>query len=155
MAEQAGTAPDPDELISHALWQAQHVVELALDSALAPLGLSTSLVGTMTFVARQPGLSAADVARLARVKPQSAAHVVNRLVELGMIARSPHPVHGRVMRLHLTDKGRRALDRAAAAEADTERALTAGLSPVARRKLLDNLETIRTAAERLLRPGAT
>jgi DNA-binding MarR family transcriptional regulator len=140
---------NPDGLVSRALWQAHHVVEQALDDALAPLGMSTSLVGTMAFIAQEPGLSAADLARLAKVKPQSVAPLVARLAELDLITRSPHPVHGRVMRLHLTDRGRRTLDRASAIAADTERQLTEGMSETSRRRLLNSLNHLRGAAERL------
>ena len=138
-----------DASVSRALWQAHHVVEQALDDALAPLGMSTSLVGTMGFIAEHPGLSAADLARLARVKPQSVAHVIGRLAELDLITRSPHPVHGRVIRLHLTDLGWRTLDRAAAVAAEIEGQLTAGLSDDTRRHLLITLDHLRETAEQL------
>jgi DNA-binding MarR family transcriptional regulator len=139
---------NPDGLIARALWQAHHLVERALDSALAPLGLSTTLVGTMAFVAQEPGLSTADLARYARVKPQSAAHAVNRLAELGLIDRSPHPVHGRVVQLYLTDRGRTELIRASEVAGATERELTSGLSESARRDLLRQLDQLRAKAER-------
>lgn len=136
-------------MLSRTLWQAHHVVDQAVDDALAALDLSTSLVGTMTFIAQEPGLSAADLARLAKITPQSAAHTVNRLVQLDLITRSPHPVHGRVLRLHLTDRGHHTLAEASTVAGDVERRLTEGMSRMSRQHLLDSLNHLREVAERL------
>jgi DNA-binding MarR family transcriptional regulator len=136
-------------MLSQTLWQAHHIVDQAVDDALASLGLSTSLVGTMAFIAQDPGLSAADLARLAKITPQSAAHAVNRLLELALITRSPHPVHGRVLRLHLTDRGHQTLTEASAVAGDVERRLTEGMSRMSRQHLLDSLNHLREVAERL------
>lgn len=139
--------------LSHLLWQTQHLVEQALDAALAPLGLSTTLVGTLGFVVRQPGISTADLARLARVRPQSAAYAVTRLERAGLLERTPHPVHGRVMRLHATDEGRRLLLRAEAVADETERELTEAIPAAARSAFAEHLDAVRAKAERLLDRG--
>lgn len=135
--------------IARALWQAQHVVEQVFDAALEPLGLSTSLVGTMAFVAAEPGLSAADLARQARVKPQSAAHLISRLESMGLLTRVPHPVHGRVLRLYLTDEGRDLLDKAAAVNRRTGERLFGELAEHERITLLDQLTALHTRATAL------
>src|SRR5579883_420563 len=109
MAEAVDGLANPEGLISRALWQAQHAVEQACDSALAPLGMTTTLVGTLSFLAQQPGQSTADVARLARVAPQSVAKAVTRLDQLGLIRRQAHPVHGRIVQLYLTAAGQKVL----------------------------------------------
>jgi len=143
------TVVNSDPLISRALWQAQHAIEQALDALLAPHGLSTTLHGTLTFLAEAPGSSTADLARRAGVAPQSMAHAINRLEELDLIVRTPHPVHGRVMQLHPTDQGRRVLKDGAAVVARAEHELTHDLSDTERRALLDRLAVFQKRAEQL------
>jgi DNA-binding MarR family transcriptional regulator len=139
----------PESLISRALWEAQHAVEQALDTHLSSLGLSMTLFGALTFIALEPGLSAADLARRARVKPQSSAHAVNRLEQLDMLYRSPHPVHGRVMQLFPTERGKEAIAEAWRLAAVVEGELMAGLPPTAREDLLASLLRIRQSAKRI------
>ncbi|MFC4910160.1 MarR family winged helix-turn-helix transcriptional regulator [Actinomadura gamaensis] len=138
----------PESLISRALWETQHAVERALDTQLSSLGLSMTLFGALTFIAMEPGLSAADLARRARVKPQSSAHAVARLEQLGMVYRSPHPVHGRVMQLFLTGHGQELIAEAWRLSARVEGELMDELPPAARAELLVSLRRIRFRAER-------
>jgi DNA-binding MarR family transcriptional regulator len=142
-------AGDQHGALARALWQAQHVVEQVFDAALEPLRLSTSLVGTMAFVAAEPGLSAADLARQARVKPQSAAHLITRLEAMGLLTRTPHPVHGRVLRLYLTDEGRDLLDRASTVNRRTGERVFGDLAEQERTALLDQLTAVHSRAAAL------
>lgn len=139
-------------LVSRTLWEAHHAVEQALDTRLSSLGLSMTLFGALTFIAQEPGLSAADLARRARVKPQSSAHAVARLEELDIIYRSPHPVHGRVMQLFLTEHGKEIVAEAWRLASVVESELTAGLPPAVTADLLANLQCIQQSAEQI---GAT
>lgn len=143
------SAARPDPLVSRAVWQAQHAIEQAFDALLEPIGLSAALAGTLTFLAEAPGVSTAELARRAGVTAQSMAYATGRLEQLGLIVRTPHPVHGRIMQLDLTQSGRRALDRASAIIAPAEEALTAELSRAGRRELLDHLAGLRQRARHL------
>src|SRR4051812_11844642 len=105
MPDIADGLANPEGLVSRALWQTQHAVEQAFDDVLATLGMTTTLAGTLAFLAQQPGQSAADLARRARVAPQSVAKATARLAQLGLVRRELHPVHGRVVQLYLTDAG--------------------------------------------------
>jgi DNA-binding MarR family transcriptional regulator len=149
----SGEAPDDrsdrDLRIGTAIWQTEIAVDRALDAVLAPLGLTTTMQGTLRLIADRPGVSAADLARAARVRPQSVAPALARLEELGMLVRSPHSVHGRIMQIHLTEAGRKALERASSVVADFERELTAGLGAAERRRLLEQLEMLRCRADEL------
>ncbi|HEY6422674.1 MAG TPA: MarR family winged helix-turn-helix transcriptional regulator [Pseudonocardiaceae bacterium] len=71
----------------------------------ARLGMTTTLAGALAFLGQQPGQSAADLARRARVTPQSAAKALNRLEQLGPVSRDPHPIHGRIQQVYLTEEG--------------------------------------------------
>lgn len=144
---------NPDGLVSRALWQAQHAVEQAFDDALASLGMTTTLAGALAFLAQEPGQSAADLARRARVAPQSTAKAVARLEQLGMVRREAHPVHGRIMRLYPTDTGQDVLTAATTIIGQVERDLCVDLDTRARSRLLDQLEQLRQRAEHLRTSG--
>jgi DNA-binding MarR family transcriptional regulator len=138
-----------DPQVAGALRSAQHAVEQALDAALAPLGLTMSLHGALRLLARETGMSAATLARRAGVKPQSAAHAVARLEQLGMVSRTPHPDLPRVLRLRITASGKAALEHASAVVADIEAELTAGMSSAERDRLLEQLDLFTARAREL------
>jgi DNA-binding MarR family transcriptional regulator len=154
-SSRAHAGAKPDLFISRALWQAQHAIEQAFDALLGPLGLSTTLAGTLTFLAEAPGSSTADLARRAGVTAQSMAYATGRLEELGLIVRTPHPVHGRIMQLDFTPSGRQALDRASAVITRAEDQLIHDLSNTARQDLLDHLAAFQERAEHLVHIAAT
>jgi len=114
--------------LSRALWQAENATDQALDVAMLPLGLSTSLFGTLRLIAANPGRSAADLARDAGVRPQSTAYAVSRLEELGMVERRPHPVHGKVMQVFPTRAGDAALTAGDRILRSAEKRLTAAFT---------------------------
>ncbi len=151
----AGHVTKPALLISRVLWQAQHAIEQAFDALLEPLGLTAALAGTLTFLAEAPGSSAADLARGAGVTAQSMAYVTGRLEQLGLIVRSPHPVHGRIMQLNFTPYGRQALAQASAIIARAEEQLLNDLPSTARQDFLDQLAIVRERAEHLGHIAAT
>lgn len=137
------------QLVSRALWRTHNAVEQALDAVFAPVGLSTTLQGTLRMIAARPGASAADLARTADVRPQSMAQAVTRLESLDLVTRSPHPVHGRIQQVAITDAGRAALDRADALLEQAEHDLTVDLTPTDRDRLLTDLEAIRARVQDL------
>ena len=145
----------PELFVSRALWQTQHAIEQAFDALLGPLGLSTALAGTLTFLAEAPGSSTADLARRAGVTAQSMAYATGRLEELGLIVRTPHPVHGRIMQLDFTPSGRRTLDHASTVITRAEDQLIDDLSDTARQDLLDHLAALQERAKNLGRNATT
>lgn len=149
-------APEANDLarsISHALWQTDLRVDRAADIWLAPLGLSDSVLGSLAWIARQPGLSAAELARRSGTRPQSVARAVGRLEDLGLVARAPHPVHGKVVEIRLTDRGREALAVGATRFAAFEAALERDVTPEERELLIGLLDRLRKRADELARLG--
>jgi DNA-binding MarR family transcriptional regulator len=149
--DERGEAIGSDESIARELWQTEIAVDRALDVALAPVGLSTTLLGVLAWLAREPGLSAADLARRAGVRPQSAARAVARLEALGLTARTPHPVHGKALQIRLTDAGWQAFAQGSTRLAAFERELEQDLSETDRRRLREQLATLRARADLLHR----
>jgi DNA-binding MarR family transcriptional regulator len=75
-----------------------------------------------------PGLSGADLARVALLTPQTVGVIIRNLERDGAIRMTPHPVHGRVLQWTLTRRGLSLLERCRKHALALERRLAAGLS---------------------------
>ena len=116
-----------DERFGYLLKVAQHALRTAMDDALRPVGITTSQYAVLTALDREPGLSNADLARLAFVTAQSMQGIVANLERDGLIKRTIDPAHKRILRTELTAAGRKALTRADTAVADIEGKMLDGL----------------------------
>jgi len=112
----------PDQ-VGFLLARAKMALQAAMDAELAPLGLTIAQYGTLAILAAKPGLSSAELARECCVSPQSTAALVQRLATDGCLSRRPHPVHGRVIELRVTSKGKGLLARASGTVDRVEREL--------------------------------
>jgi DNA-binding MarR family transcriptional regulator len=110
------------------LRQAWNAFRTAMDAALRAEGLSGAQYAALSVLARDPGLSGADLARACNTTPQAINGVVGTLERAGLVARRAHPSHGRILQAFLTDEGRRRLDRATPAVRAVERSIEAGLA---------------------------
>ena len=151
--DDAAKAHDLGRSLSRAIWRAELAVDRAANVWLAPFGLSDSLVGTLTQVSRHPGLSVAELARRSGTRPQSAARLVERLEDLRLVVRSPHPVHGKVIEIHLTERGVEALAAGSATFGAFEEALRRDLTPEESEQLVEQLTRLRVRADELARLG--
>jgi DNA-binding MarR family transcriptional regulator len=78
-----------------------------------------------------PGLSGADLARVALLTPQTVGVIIRNLKRDGAIKMTPHPVHGHVLQWTLTRRGLTLLEKCRTHAMALERRLRAGLSPAA------------------------
>ncbi len=92
--------------LSYLLRQANAAVRLTLERALADLGVTPPQFVVLTMLNAYPGLSGADLARLALLTPQTVGVIIRNLERAGAIAKEKHPVHGRALQWALTRKGR-------------------------------------------------
>jgi DNA-binding MarR family transcriptional regulator len=110
------------------LRQAYHAFRSALDLALRPHGLTAAQYGVLSVLAREDGASGADLARACNTTPQAMNGLVAGLERDALVERRPHPTHGRILRVELTDEGRHRVETAhpavraleAAIEEDTD-----------------------------------
>jgi DNA-binding MarR family transcriptional regulator len=110
------------------LRQAWYAFRNALDAALRAEGLSGAQYAALSVLARDPGMSGADLARACNTTAQAMNGVIATLEREGLIARRPHATHGRILQAFLTDEGRRRLDRATPAVRGVERVIETDLS---------------------------
>jgi len=73
--------------------------------AAAAHDLSWSHLTVMSRLAKDGPATSADLARAEGVKPQSMGTIVSELLDLGLVARNPHPTDGRQFLIDLTDQG--------------------------------------------------
>jgi len=110
------------------LKRAQYPLRQAMDDRLADAALTTPQYAALTALEREEGLSNAELARRCFVTPQTMHSIVTRLEEEGLLRRTPHPNHGRIQRLHLTDEGQTRLDQAHEIVEAIEDRMTEGIS---------------------------
>ena len=55
-------------------------------------------------IAAYPGLSNADIARLALLTPQTVSVIICNLEKANLISRRPHEIHGRIKHIELTEQ---------------------------------------------------
>jgi DNA-binding MarR family transcriptional regulator len=102
-----------DGRLGFLLFQAQQCFGAAMDRVLGDAGeLTRSQFGALSVIVRRPGLSAADLGRAMLVTPQAANLVVGALEAEGLVRKQPSAAHGRILELHATAKGMRAVDAA-------------------------------------------
>jgi DNA-binding MarR family transcriptional regulator len=114
--------------IAYLLRQAQTAVRHRIDGNIAGLGVTYPQFTVMTMIRAYDGPSGADLARLSLLTPQTVAVIVRNLLRDGLVRREKHPVHGRILRLALTDDGAALLARCRRRVAKVDAAMVDGLS---------------------------
>src|ERR1700685_1385222 len=99
----------------------QHRLRQRLDAELARLGITAPQNAVLLAVAGNPRISNAELARAAFVTPQTMQAILVNLERGGLIVRSPHPGHGRVIMTALTKEGEKAVVEGAKASQGGER----------------------------------
>jgi DNA-binding MarR family transcriptional regulator len=114
--------------LAYLLRQAQAATRLTMERALADIGVTPPQFVVLTMLRAYPGLSGADLARVALLTPQTVGVIIRNLERDRAIRKTPHPVHGRVLQWALTRRGGALLDKCRRHAQALERRLMAGLS---------------------------
>lgn len=126
--------------LGYLLRQASGAFRLRLERALADLEVTHPQFAVLTMLSNYPGLSNADLARLALLTPQTVSVIVSNLERGGALRRRPHPVHGRIQHIELSEKGNGLLlqcrERVPAIELEIADGLTAKEEEIVRRWLV-------------------
>lgn len=106
------TVPAPGEgkrgesgYLGYLLRQAAGAHRNRIEKALAGFGVTAPQFSVLTMLNAYPGLSNADLARLALLTPQTVSVIIANLEKAALIARRPHQMHGRIQHIDLTPKG--------------------------------------------------
>jgi len=103
--------------IGYLLKQAQSLLRVRMEDALRPLGLTVSQYSCLHHLRREPGISAAVLARNTFMTRQSMTALLQGLLDRGLVTRSDHPEAGRALPTVLTAAG------------SVEKRMLAGLTP--------------------------
>ena len=110
------------------LRQAWQAFRGAMETALRAHGLNGAQYAVLSVLARDPGMSGADLARACNTTPQAMNGVLATLEREGLIERHPHPTHGRILQVMLTREGARRLEAATPAVRGLEDAIEGDLA---------------------------
>jgi DNA-binding MarR family transcriptional regulator len=113
--------------LAYLLRQAQAASRLTLERALAELGVTPPQFIVLTMLKAYPGLSGADLARVALLTPQTVGVIIRNLERDAAIQKTPHPVHGRRLQWMLTPRGLTLLEKCRRHAMALERRLVARL----------------------------
>src|SRR3954469_20740967 len=100
-----------------------------MESALRAHGLTGAQYAALSVLARDPGMSGADLARACNTTPQAMNGVLATLERDGLVHRRPHPTHGRILQVRLTREGQLRLEHATPAVRELEDAIERTLPP--------------------------
>lgn len=95
-------------------------------------------------IAAQPGVGVGELAQMERLRTPTITSHVKRLEAAGMLRRAPHPTDRRRSGLHITAKGKRAIERSTSVRYKDLEARLARLSP-------EELATVERAADALMK----
>ncbi len=113
----------PEGYLTYLLRQANASVRLAVDRALAKENMTYPQQSALTMIRAYEAISAADLARLTMLTPQTINGIVHALEMRGAIRKEPDRVNGRILRLIVTDEGRALNKRCRAIAAPVEATL--------------------------------
>jgi len=121
--------------LGYLLRQAQAAFRQAGDAALADLGLTLPQFALLTLMGAYGPVSGAALARLSLQTPPTVDAVLKNLARAGLVARTPDPVHGRILNAALAPAGRARLAEAKRRINALERRLAAGLGAAEERAI--------------------
>jgi DNA-binding MarR family transcriptional regulator len=126
--------------IGYAIKQAQSLLHLRMEETLRPLHLTVSQYSCLHSLRREPGISAAALARATFVTRQSMNAMLQQLIDRGLVERSARAESGRALPTVLTPAGAEALDAAQELVDAVEQRMLEGLSSNERTALARGLD---------------
>lgn len=127
---------------------AEQATQQAKERVLREAGITVAQQAALTILSDHDGLTSAELARRCQVTPQTMNSTVGRMEARGLVQRSPHPMHGTLIEIHLTQRGREVFERADALIEALDSDLAADLSPDELKALKEMLARVTAAAPR-------
>jgi DNA-binding MarR family transcriptional regulator len=125
--------------IGYMLKHAQSLLHLRMEETLRPLHLTVSQYSCLHHLRREPGISAAALARATFVTRQSMNAMLQHLIDRDLVARPSRAESGRALPTKLTAEGAAALDAAQVLVDGVEQRMLASLSATERAALARGL----------------
>ncbi|SMF58406.1 DNA-binding transcriptional regulator, MarR family [Xaviernesmea oryzae] len=87
--------------------QANHAVRTRLEAALAPMQMTGIQYTVLSVIGSRDGLSSAELSRRFFVTPQTMNELIGGLQRRNLITRKEDPANRRILRMSLTNEGKR------------------------------------------------
>jgi DNA-binding MarR family transcriptional regulator len=97
---------DPGERFQEAFWAAKKAMADAAEEAYRIHGVRSGQQWILRCLWAEDGLSPGEVARRLHLSTPTVTKAATRMEAAGLLARHPHPTDARLVRLHLTARGR-------------------------------------------------
>lgn len=133
--------------VGYLLKQAQALLRVRMEEALRPLGLTVSQYSCLHSLRRDPGISAAALARSTFMTRQSMSAMLQQLLDRGLVTRPDQAESGRALPTALTAAGDEALDAAQGLVTAVEQRMLSNLSAPDRSTLARALASCAEALE--------
>ena len=133
--------------VGYVLKQAQSLLHARMEDALRPLGLTVTHYSCLHHLRREPGISAAALARATFVTRQSMNATLQQLLDRGLVTRPAQPESGRALPTALTPDGSAALDEAQRLIDEVEQRMLSRLDAKERDALAEGLASCVEALE--------
>lgn len=91
--------------IGYLLRQAAAAYRLRLERALSDLGVTPPQFAVLTMLKAYPGLSNAEIAKIALLTPPTVTVILRNLADGGLVVKEKHKTQGRVQSVSLTEAG--------------------------------------------------
>jgi DNA-binding MarR family transcriptional regulator len=127
--------------ISYVVARLERALRRELGERIRPQGLTVPQYTTLSVLRSRSGLSNAQLARRSYITPQTMSEVIAALEEKGLVERAPDPGHRRILRIKVTQRGRRVMARCDAAVEEMEQQMLGELSGEERDALLGALRS--------------
>ena len=109
---------------------------------LAPLGLTAQQVMALGTLWREEDISLGTFAERAGMGKAAAVTMINRLGQMGLVSREPHPHDARLNLLRLTDKARKLAPKVAEKVASLEQNIESAMGQEKTQTLIEALSVI-------------
>ena len=134
-APASASVPEPGQgkrgkegYLGYLLRQAANAYRTRQERVLHDLGITPPQFSVLTMISAYPGISNADIARLALLTPQTVSLIVANLKKADLVSRRPHAGHGRIHLLELTASGKTVLSKSRKRIHDLEKDLLINIS---------------------------
>lgn len=99
--------PAGDGDFQTAFWSAKHALANATAAAFAGHGVHEGQQWVLRCLWQEDGLSPGEIARRLGLSTPTVTRAATRMAAAGLLRREPHPSDRRLVRLRLTDRGRK------------------------------------------------
>ncbi len=137
-----------DDNVGVLLTQVSRLLRRSFDERARAIGVSRPQWQMLTNLVRNPGIHQAGLAELLEVEPITAARMIDRLEDAGLVERRADPADRRTWRVHPTEKGKSLLEALQPSARETLEEALDGIPPAEQERLLKLLCQVRTNLSR-------